>query len=267
MDFNGKVAVVTGSALGIGRGTAIELAKQGADIAGIDILVDENQDVIKEVQNLGRKGLALQCDISDMNQVLSTMDKIIKTFGRIDILINNASVFNFTSTVGADFDKTIELFDKCMNVNARGMYMCTLYAVKVMLEQGGGSIINVITNHVKRERYRPGVLEQGYDASKWAQLSLNETLAIELKPHGIMVNAICPAATDTPMLREFLRDAGYGDLTPSQLVAQKKCITTLMTVEDVATAIINIINWGPNGPVGEAPLVVTRDDCLGLAKY
>lgn len=69
------------------------------------------------------------------------------------------------------------------------------------------------------------------------------------------------------MLREFLRDAGYGDLTPSQLVAQKKCITTLMTVEDVATAIINIINWGPNGPVGEAPLVVTRDDCLGLAKY
>ena len=259
MDFKGKVAIVTGSALGIGRGIAVALAEQGADIDGFDILVKENEDLAKEIEALGRKALAIECDVSDKEQVRSSVNKVYETFGRIDILINNAGVFNFTYAFNSDYDETIELFDKCMAVNARGTYLCSLAVVPIMLKQGSGSIINVITNHVKRDKYRPGVLEQGYDASKWAQLSLTDTLAIELKPRGILVNAICPAATDTPMLRSYLDVAGnYGCRTS---------LPSMMTVEDVGMAVINILNWGPDGSVGQAPLVTSREDCENLKFY
>ncbi|NMA66893.1 MAG: SDR family oxidoreductase [Clostridiaceae bacterium] len=259
MNFKGKVAIVTGSALGIGRGIAIALAEQGADIAGFDILTKENEELANEIKALGRNALAIKCDVSDKDQVRSSVNQVLKEFGRIDILVNNAGVFNFTYAFNSDYDETIELFDKCYAVNARGTYLCSLAVVPTMIKQGSGAIINVITNHVKRDKYRPGVLEQGYDASKWAQLSLTDTMAIELKPHGILVNAICPAATDTPMLRSYLNVAdNYGC---------RSTLPSMMSIEDVGMAVINILNWGKDGSVGQAPLITSREDCENLKFY
>lgn len=256
MSLKGKVAIVTGSAQGIGRGVAHALAEQGADIAGFDIDLEKNEEMVKEIRSIGRRATACQCDVSDKEQVRMSVNKVLQTFGRVDILINNAGIFNYTHAVNTDYDETINLFDKCIAVNARGTYLCTLAVTPVMLRQGGGEIINVITNHVKREKYRPGVLEQGYDASKWAQLSLTDTLSIELQPYGIRVNAICPAATDTPMLREYLKTA--------KAHGSKGTVSSMMTPEDVGMAIVHMINWGPDEPVGQAPLVTNQMECEAL---
>lgn len=259
MIFDGKVAIVTGSAVGIGRAVAVALADQGADIAGFDVRSLENREMADEVRSRGRKGMAVHCDVADKHDVRRAVAETVQSFSRIDILINNAGIFEIGPLVGADFDRMVDSYERHMGVHARATFLCTLAVVPIMLRYGGGDILNIITNHIHRDRFAIESICHAYDASKWAQWSMTESMAQELKDHNIRVRGLCPAATDTPMLRSFMPEP-----SPEAYEKITGCCS-LMMPEDVALAAVNMLKWGSGGKVGITPLLIHREDAEKLA--
>ena len=208
-DLSGKVAVVTGAGgrHGIGRAIALRLAQEGADLVVTDILrsteairAEDRQagweglpSVVGEVEALGRQAIALFSDVSDSAQVEDMVDRTLDRFGRIDILVNNAG-----SRPGRDRVPVVELeeqdFDEVMRVNVRGTYLCSRAVARHMIQRGGGGKIVVISSSAgKRGRARFAA----YCASKFALIGFTQSLAEELGPHNINVNAICPGLVYT----------------------------------------------------------------------
>ena len=239
--LNGKVAIVTGSAIGIGRGICVALAEQGAQIAALDIDVENNNQTAALVRATGRDCLALDCDVGDKAQVRHAMDQISDTFGRIDILVNNAAVWENSALLEGTFESQTEAYERAMGACAFGTYYCTLAALPALQAAGGGNIINMITEHVKEGHYLTGRKAAGYDCAKFSQWRLTSIFAAELKSQNIRVNGLCFGATDTPMLRGEAPELADQAMKPS----------------DLGQAVLNIIAHGPDGPTGETFLFGT----------
>ena len=198
-----RVALVTGSGRGLGRAIAIELAKSGYDIV-INYNSSEKRalKVKEEVENYGVKGLVIKCDISSEEEVKSMIDDIVKMFGKIDVLINNAAVC-FDSLFD---DKNVTNFKKTMDVNVIGTFLVSKYVGDIMYKNRYGKIVNVSsTNGINT--YFPMCLD--YDASKAAIISLTHNLAMQYAPY-VNVNAVAPGfiATETEvnnMDEEFIK--------------------------------------------------------------
>ena len=208
-DLIGKVAVVTGAGgrHGIGRAIAIRLALEGADVVVTDVEqsleairpADRQEgwqgltSVVEEIQGLGRQALGLFSDVSDGAQVEDMVSQTLDRFGHIDVLVNNAG-----SRPGRDRVPVVELeedaFDEVMRVNVRGTYLCSRAVARHMIERGGGGKIIVISSGAgKRGIARYAV----YCASKFALIGFTQSLAHELAPHQVNVNAICPGLVDS----------------------------------------------------------------------
>ena len=256
-----KVAVVTGAAGGIGKGIAKALADQGHTVYCLDINDEENEKTAREINQTGR-AYALHCDFEDPKQIKTVFDQIMDGY-HIDILVNNVGIFIANSYLKGTYEEAREVFDRQMAVNARATYLCTKMAAKEMAEKGSGRILNIITNHLARNLYRPSRSEQAYDASKWAQFELNESMDRELKEHGIRVNALCPASTRTPMLQGFFDD--YGLPLNQKTVARVTHFDSLLEIEDVGRAAVNVLSWGEEEPTGNAYLLIYAKDCDDLA--
>ncbi|AHM60067.1 3-oxoacyl-ACP reductase [Flammeovirgaceae bacterium 311] len=196
-----KVALITGSDSGIGKATAIEFAKQGANVV---ICYHSDQEggeqALKEVEQNGGRGIVLKVDISDEASVEKLFDQAIEKFGTIDILVNNAAV-NGQGIYVADMDT--DVFDKCIRTNLYGTFFCSRRFIRHRRQKGGkGKIINVSSVH--EEVVSPGTAE--YCASKAAVRNLTRTLAMELAEDGINVNNIAPGMILTPMNQEAMDD-------------------------------------------------------------
>lgn len=257
----GQVAVVTGAAQGIGRGIALALAKRGLQVISLDI-----QDASSTAEAASAlSGLpcgAIHCDVAKAEEVDKVFDEILEQYGRIDILINNAGVFSTFSFVESSYEEAVADFHRNMGVNALGTLLCSKKAAPHMAKRGSGQILNVITNHMKRRLFPPSNSEHAYDASKWAQFGLNESLACELKDYGIRVNAICPAATRTEMLEGFFRELGLP--LNKKTLGQISGFESLLEVEEVAEAVCHILSWDDTQPVGQAYLLMLSEDCIKL---
>ena len=217
--LEGKVAVVTGSAVGIGRGIAVGFAEQGADVACLDIDAVENAETVRQVRAAGRQGLAVDCDVADKAQVRRAMNSVIQRLGRIDVLVNNAAIWEDTSLTGGTYESQTNAYERSMDICAMGSYYCARAAVPAMRQAGGGEIINVITEHIKEGHLITGLgAGSGYDSAKWVQWRQTETWALELKDLGIRVNALCMGATDSPMFR-----ATHAGLSGEELPAGRCC--------------------------------------------
>ncbi len=236
MLLDGKAAVVTGGAVGIGRAIAVALAENGADVASLDIDAANNGETVALVRAAGRKGLAVDCDVADKVQVRRAMNGALQRLGRIDVLVNNAAVYVDTSLTAGTYQSQTSEYERSIDTCAMGSYYCARAAVPAMQALGGGNILNVITEHIKEGHLLTGAAASGYDCAKWVQWRQTETWAVELKAHNIRVNAICMGATDTPMLRAASGGAWSGGMEP----------------EDVAQAVMNIFAHGPDGPSGES---------------
>jgi NAD(P)-dependent dehydrogenase (short-subunit alcohol dehydrogenase family) len=234
--FTDHVAVISGSAMGIGRGIAVGLAQRGVNTVCLDIDAAGNAQTAEQVRSLGGQALALTCDVGDRSQVQAAFDKTLRTFGRIDILINNAAVWLDCALTTGTYESQTEAFARSMNSCALGSYYCAMAAVPAMISGGGGNIINIVTEHIKAGRYITGMPASGYDCAKFSQWRLTETWAVELKKHRIRVNALCTGAVDTPMLRSV----------------STKTAEAGMKVEDMAAAVINVLAHGPGGPTGQS---------------
>lgn len=193
-DLSGKVAIVTGAARGIGQGIAIELARAGADVVVSDIIPEEG--TINQIKKLKRKAIYVKTDISNKKQVENLINEAIKHFKKIDILVNNAGVY----IPGSVSDLPEESWDKTMNINLKGPFLCSQAALKHMKK--GASIIN-ISSVAGIEGSAGGA---AYCASKGGIRLFTKALAAEVGALGIRVNSIHPGLIDTAMTKGFTTD-------------------------------------------------------------
>ena len=249
MLLDGQIAVVTGSAVGIGRGIALALAEEGADVACIDIDSHNNNETVNMINELGRKGLSIDCDVADKAQVRNAMNQTISHFGQINILVNNAAIYIDTSLTLGNYMGQAEAYERSIAICALGSYYCALAASPEIVKAGGGNIINIITEHIKPDHLMTGMGATGYDSAKWVQWRQTESWAVELKESGVRVNALCPGATVSPMLEQH-----------AAIVLDKA-----MQPADVALAAINILKHGPDGPTGQSYLIGPSGSQTGAA--
>jgi NAD(P)-dependent dehydrogenase (short-subunit alcohol dehydrogenase family) len=193
-NLSGKVAIVTGAARGIGQGIAIEFAKHGADVVVSDVIPGD--ETVKKIKELKKKSIYVKTDISSKKQVESLIAQTIKEFKKIDILVNNAGVY----LPGNVADMPEETWNKTLDINAKGPFLCSQAALKYMKK--GASIINV-SSIAGIEGSAGGA---AYCASKGAIRLFTKALAAEVGSLGIRVNSIHPGLIDTAMTKDFMKD-------------------------------------------------------------
>jgi 3-oxoacyl-[acyl-carrier protein] reductase len=194
MRLEKKVAVVTGGGSGFGAAICRRFVEEGAKVVLVDWRVDSAEALARE---LGAAAVFAQADVAVAADARRMIDTAVERFGRIDILVNNAGA----AQAPASFVETTEdAWDRLFDVNAQAIFLAARHAVPIMRRQGGGAILNTVS--VAAIRPRPNLL--AYNSSKGAALTLTKSMAIELAPDRIRVNAVCPGPGDTPMLATFV---------------------------------------------------------------
>jgi NAD(P)-dependent dehydrogenase (short-subunit alcohol dehydrogenase family) len=193
MSLNGEVAVITGGGQGIGRGIALRLASEGADIGVADRNIESADTVCGEIRKFGRKALSVRVDISVCSEIPPMVERMIQEFGRVNIWVNNAGIMQTKALL----EVTEEDWDSVMDVNAKGTFFCTQAIAKHMVKRGSGLIVNITSG----QRARP--MAGPYAASKMAVDITTMTAALALAPHKIRVNAIDPGIVLTPMWKQM----------------------------------------------------------------
>ena len=196
MKLKDKVAVITGAASGLGRASALRFATEGAAVGVADINEQGAAETVDLIRVAGGTALALQTDVTDEDQVKSTLTRVADEFGGIDILFSNAGI-----PMAVPITKlTVDQWDTVMSINVRGAFLTAKHGVPLLERRGGGVIL--ITGSIAG---LVGLESQpAYAASKGARVMLTKALAIDLAPLQIRVNCICPGSVDTPALRTFL---------------------------------------------------------------
>lgn len=251
-----STVVVTGSGVGIGRGLCISFAKLGATVVALDIDGEANEATSAEVESVGGTCHRYTCDIGDKAMVNDVFGDLATRVDRLDVLVNNAAVFNNTTLLGGDWETQTAAFDRAMGAGVTGAFYCTAAAAPLLLAAGESNIINVLTDHVKAGHMLTGSPATGYDCAKFSLWRLTESWAVELKEHGVRVNGLCFGATDTPMLRSVA----------------PKMAAKAMVVDDVCQAVHNVLDQGPHGATGESyefgmgktPLEVSREQIQAI---
>ena len=194
-DLEGKVAIVTGAGRGIGRAIALRLAREGASVIVADLDEANAQEVTGEITAAGGQAHMLRVDVTHKDDVEQMVQKTVDRFGGLDIQINNAGI----GIVAPLMDTDEEAWDALMNVNAKGVLLCSQAAARQMIAQGkGGRIINNASGAGKIAPGK-GTPLGAYAASKHAVVAITKQLGLELSDHGILVNCVCAGIVDTPM--------------------------------------------------------------------
>ncbi len=206
--LDGRVAFITGAARGIGAATVLRMAEEGALIALADIDTEGCQLVAAELGLLGSEGLVLRCDVADSAMVQDAVDRAASYFGRLDILVNNAGVIRDNLL----FKMSEDDWDTVMNVHLKGAFLCSRAAQKYMVQQRYGRIVSLSSSAALGNRG-----QANYSSAKAGLQGFTRTLAIELGPFGITVNAVAPGFIDTEMTRSTMRRQG---LDPDTVIAE-----------------------------------------------
>jgi len=193
MKLKGKVAIVTGGGRGIGRAIALALAQEGAAVVVAARTKQDIEAVAREIKSAGGRALAVPVDVTQEEQVQDMVGRTVEAFGRVDILVNNAGV---PGPMGLITEIEETEWDRTLDTNLKGIFLCAKAVVPHMIEQGGGNIINVSSGAgFKRPRQR--VRSLPYNVSKFGLEGLTHVLAVQLKEHNICVNSLLPGVTDT----------------------------------------------------------------------
>jgi NAD(P)-dependent dehydrogenase (short-subunit alcohol dehydrogenase family) len=191
MEFRSEVALVTGAGSGIGKAAAIKLAAEGAKVGVLGHTKEEIDRTVDDIKDAGGEAVSLEADVSDESQMREAVDRLAKTFGRIDIVVANAGINGVWAPID---DLTPQEFDKTIAINLRGTYL-TFHTAVPYLKRQGGSVIVVSSINGNRTFNTPGAT--AYVATKAAQVAVVQQLALELGKHKIRVNAVCPGAIAT----------------------------------------------------------------------
>lgn len=225
--FNGKVAIVTGAASGIGRATAEAFATAGAQVVVADINQDEGERVVAAISNSGGKAVFMHCDVSQDEQVQALVRQTVERFGKLDIAFNNAGIEIEQSKL-ADGDEAT--FNRIMDINVKGVWRCLKHEIPAMLAGGGGAIVNTASVAGLGAAPKMSI----YSASKHAVIGLTKSAAVEYARKGIRVNAVCPAVIDTDMFRR----AAEADPRKADYAAAMHPVGRLGQASEIAAAVL-----------------------------
>jgi len=222
MSLNGKIALVTGAAQGIGRDIALALATDGADVAICDVNLEAAQKTAADIEALGRKSLPIKANVAASADVTAMIDQVVEKFGKIDILVNNAGI----TRDGLILRMKDEDWDLVLSINLKGAFLCTKSALKYMTKQRGGTIINIAS--IVGAMGNAG--QANYVASKAGLIGLTKTIAREYANRGITANAVAPGFIETAMTQALSE-------TVRTELAKQIPLGKLGTPADVANAV------------------------------
>jgi NAD(P)-dependent dehydrogenase (short-subunit alcohol dehydrogenase family) len=197
--LDGKVAIITGGGGGMGRVAAGIFAREGAKVVVAEFGEAAGNETVRVVKEAGGEATYVRADISNEADAKGMVDHAVSTYGRLDVLYNNAAIMPEADHSVLDTD--VDTWDTVMAVNVRGVFLGCKYAIPRMIEGGGGSVINIASFVAL---VGCSVPQDAYTASKGALLSLTRSLAVQFGPKGVRTNAICPGPVETPMLMEWL---------------------------------------------------------------
>ena len=249
MLLNEKVAIVTGGAKGMGSGMAVRFAEEGCSVAIADISMEEAEKTLARVSETGRKGLALPCDVTDLNQVRETVNKVLKTFGKIDILINNAGGISSSPPIE---DMTEAEWDGMLNLNLKSDFLFCKFVVPHMKKQGRGKIVNISSIGA----IQPPHHAIHYNTAKSGIIGFTYDLANALAPHNINVNCILPGP-----VRTSFYDHNIGSMTDEEkddffaYLGTKVPLQRVGTAKDIAGAALFLASELSDYITGETLLV------------
>jgi NAD(P)-dependent dehydrogenase (short-subunit alcohol dehydrogenase family) len=250
--LEGKVAIVTGAAHGLGAVVALALAREGASVAAVDVChdlppvscpmgtEDELNKVVEDIKTLGRKAIAVKCDVSKASEVERMIKRVLDEFGRVDILVNNAGVVTFAPFV----ELTEEEWNLIMDVNLKGPFHCCKHVIPHMIAQKAGKIVNI--GSVDGRQAMPSRLAH-YCSSKAGLHMFTEALSKEMAEHNINVNCVAPGPIWTPMIEYALGGAAqYSELELKEAfkgaVRGMQDFAREVTLEDVANAVLFLVS-------------------------
>lgn len=256
MKLQGKVAIVTGAASGIGRASATEFAREGARVVVADINQSGGEEAVASISAFGGEAYFAQVDVASEAQIQRLISGTVSRWNQIDILFNNAGVVLVKPIEEMAGDE----WDRVMAINVKSAFLAIKYAVPHMRSRGGGTILN--TGSIASFTGQLGT--PVYSASKGAIALLTKSLALDLGRDRIRVNCICPGITDTPMLREHL---GHGEEGEDRIQKRLSRVPTgqILSAEDVAKAALYLVSDDSVGVTGV--LHVVDGGLLAAAEY
>ncbi len=201
MLLDGKVCLITGSGGGLGRAASILFAREGGKIVVTDMDEEGGRETVRLVEEAGGEAAFLPGDVSDDDQVRALFDQAVEHFGRLDVSYHNAGIMHPDDT--SPVETPLEIWQKTIDINLKGVFLCCRYAIPKLVESGGGSIINVASFVALMGAANPQI---AYSASKGGVLSMTREMAVQYAPQGIRANALCPGPVRTPLLEPLLKD-------------------------------------------------------------
>lgn len=192
MRLEGRVAIVTGAASGMGAAIATRFAAEGASVACLDIDRAGGEGIVHTIQQAGGSAEFIRGDVSDGGSVQAAVGQTVRRFGRLHILVNNAGIYDHNDHLIEDLSE--ETWDRVMGVNLKGPFYCCRYALPEIVTCGGGAVVNIASTAALT-----GVQRPTYCASKGALLTFTKAVARQFAEHGVRANAICPGSVETPL--------------------------------------------------------------------
>jgi glucose 1-dehydrogenase len=241
--FDGQVAIVTGASGGMGRAVALAFAAAGASVVAADLTEDAGRETVEQIGQAGGRAVFVPTDVSDAAAVKALVARATGDFGRLDCAVNAAAI---EGERGPLHEVDDEVFDRIIAVNLRSIFLCMKHEILAMLAAGrGGAIVNIASTN----SFRPQPHQSAYTASKHGVLGMTRNAAVDYGAEGIRINAICPGAIDTPMLRNAIEGRGRD---PQEVADRLSVLGRFGEPEEIAAAALWLCSDASSFTVGHA---------------
>jgi NAD(P)-dependent dehydrogenase (short-subunit alcohol dehydrogenase family) len=228
--FQDKVVLVTGGGSGIGRATALAFAKEGANVVIADVVAEGGQETLRMIKDMGGKAIFVRTDVTKESEVKALVERAVGTFSRLDCAFNNAGINGIDGEAVSFTTVSQDSWDRVIDTNLKGVWLCMKYEIEEMLKRGGGVIVNTASI--------AGLVGMGghpaYTASKHGVVGLTKDGALQYAKAGVRVNAVCPATIRTPMVERMLK--AHPEVEP--MVTNMQPIGRVGRPEEVAQAVL-----------------------------